>query len=173
MDNKILNAIKTRRSVKNYKYTPVKKDDIDKIIEAGLYAPNGMNEQSSIIISISDKETRDLLSKLNADVMGSSIDPFYNAPNVICVLADRSRSTAIEDGSLTLGNMFLAAHSLGIASCWIHRAREVFDSSEGKALLKKWGVNGNYMGVGFCILGYADGEKKATNRKEGRVYYVK
>ena len=105
--------------------------------------------------------------------MGSDADPFYGAPTVIIVLAARDRITAVEDGSASLCNMVNAAHSIGVDSCWIHRAKEVFDSEEGKALLKKWGVEGDIVGIGNCILGYRDCEYPAApERKEGRVFRV-
>ena len=109
-------------------------DIIDKIVEAGLYAPSGMGRQSVIIIAITDKDTRDRLSSLNASIMGSDGDPFYGAPAVLVVLADKTRPTYIYDGSLAMGNMMLAAKALGLGSCWIHRAKEEFESEEGKGV---------------------------------------
>ena len=162
----------TRRSIRKFRSDMVPKEVIEKIIEAGTYAPTGMNRQSPIIIAVTNKELRDRLSAQNAKIMGADIDPFYNAPCVICVLADKQRSTAVEDGSLAIGNMCLAAHSLGLASCWIHRCRQVFESAEGKALLDKWGVSGEYVGVGFCILGHSDTKKEPAARKENRVFYI-
>ena len=170
--NKVIEAMLERRSIKAYNNVQVTDEELELIIRCGLYAPNGMSAQAPIFIAVRDKQTRDLLSKLNADVMGTDSDPFYGAPCVICVLADKQRSTAVEDGSLAIGNMCLAAHSLGLASCWIHRCRQVFESAEGKALLDKWGVSGEYVGVGFCILGHGTQDKQAAERKVGRVYYV-
>lgn len=127
-----------------------------------------------IIVAVTDKETRNQLSRMNAAVMGSSADPFYGAPVVLIVLADKNRGTYLYDGSLVMGNMMTAAHSLGIGSCWIHRAKETFESPEGKELLKQWGIEGNYEGIGHLILGYAKGEAPAPKpRKENYVYYVK
>lgn len=168
-----INDILTRRSVKKYKSAPVPQEIIDKIINAGLYAANGMGAQSPIIIQVTNKEMRDKLSKMNADVMGANTDPFYGAPAVLVVLADKNRPTAVYDGSLVMGNLMLAAHALGIGSCWIHRAKEEFESEEGKEILKSLGIDGEYVGIGHCILGYADGEPKpAAERKPGRVFKI-
>lgn len=168
-----INDILTRRSVKKYKSAPVPQEIIDKIINAGLYAANGMGAQSPIIIQVTNKEMRDKLSKMNADVMGANTDPFYGAPAVLVVLADKNRPTAVYDGSLVIGNLMLAAHALGIGSCWIHRAKEEFESEEGKEILKSLGIEGEYVGIGHCILGYADGEPKpAAERKPGRVFKI-
>ena len=166
--------ILTRASVKKYKSDPVPKELIDKVVEAGLRAPSGLNKQAPIILVVTDKQVRDELSKLNAgkDPFFRA-DPFYNAPCVLVVLADKSASTYLYDGPLVIENMLLAAHSLGLGACWIHRAKETFEMPEGKALLKKLGIEGEYEGIGNCILGYADGETPAIKPvKPGRVYYV-
>ena len=152
----VIKAIKTRRSVKSYKPDAIPTELLDAILEAGTYAPTGRNMQSPIIIAVTDKTTRDRLSRLNAGVMGMDGDPFYGAPAVLVVLADRSRSTYLYDGSLVMENLMLAAHSLGLGSCWIHRAKEVFDSAEGKELLSSLGIKGDYEGIGNCIVGYTD-----------------
>ena len=152
----VIKAIKTRRSVKSYKPDAIPTELLDAILEAGTYAPTGRNMQSPIIIAVTDKTTRDRLSRLNAQVMGMDGDPFYGAPAVLVVLADRSRSTYLYDGSLVMENLMLAAHSLGLGSCWIHRAKEVFDSAEGKELLSSLGIKGDYEGIGNCIVGYTD-----------------
>ncbi len=164
-----------RRSTRNFKSDPVPKEIIDQIIEAGLYAANGRGKQASIIIAVTDKALRDKLSEANREIGGwkEGFDPFYNAPVVLIVLADKSCPTSVYDGSLTMGNLMLAAHSLGIASCWIHRAKQEFELDEYKALLKSLGIDGEYEGVGHCILGYAAEElPKAAQRKEGRVFYI-
>lgn len=135
MNESIKNMIE-RRSVRGYKPDMIPKEDLDLILEAGTYAATGMGMQSPVIIAVTDKATRDQLSKMNADVMGTDTDPFYGAPVVLVVLADKNRPTHIYDGSLVMGNLMNAAASLGIGSCWIHRAKEVFASEEGKALLK-------------------------------------
>lgn len=163
----------TRTSVKKYKSDPVPKALIEKIVEAGTYAPSGRNAQSPVIVAISDRQVRDELSRINAKILGSEgADPFYNAPVVLVVLAEKERNTRVYDGSCVMENLMLAAHALGLGSCWIHRAKETFELPEGKALLEKLGVKGEYEGIGNCIVGYADGEFPVKPRKENRVYYV-
>ena len=162
----------TRRSVRKYSDRPVEDEKLDKVLTAGLYAPTGMNNQAPVLVAVRDKETRDRLSRMNAAVMGASGDPFYGAPCVIVVLSDPERMTWVEDGSLVLGNLMNAAHSLGLGSCWIHRAKECFDTPEGKALLRAWGVPENYRGVGNCVLGYAAEEPEAKPRKSGRIIKI-
>lgn len=171
----VLEMIKTRRSVRKYKSDMVPVDIIDKIVEAGTYAATGMNRQSPIILAVTDKELRDKLSKMNAAFMGKTedFDPFYGAPVVLVVLADKSVPTYVYDGSLVMGNLMLEAHALGIDSCWIHRAKEEFESAEGKEILKSLGIEGDYEGIGHCILGYADGDKpQCKPRKDNWVYRV-
>ena len=171
--NETLKTLKERRSCRNYRPDPVPAEILDQILEAGTYAATGMGKQSPIMIAVTDKETRDLLSKMNADVMGADMDPFYGAPVVIIVLADRNVGTYLYDGSLVMGNLMNAAHALGIASCWIHRAKEEFDSEAGKAILKKLGIEGDYEGIGHCILGYAAQEEKpAAPRKDNYIYRI-
>ena len=146
----------TRRSVRSYKPDPIPEDILEKIIEAGTYAPTAMGRQSPIVIAVTDKAMRDKLSKMNAAVNGSDKDPFYGAPALLIVLADKNIPTYKYDGSLVMGNLMNAAHALGVSSCWIHRAKEEFDSEEDKAILKSLGIEGDYEGIGHCILGYID-----------------
>lgn len=168
-----IQAMLTRKSVKKYKPQPVEKELVDKIIEAGLNAPSGLNKQSPIILAVTNKELRDELSRLNAgDDPFFRADPFYGAPCVLVVLADKSVPTRVYDGSLVMENMLLAAHALGLGACWIHRARETFERPEGKAILKKLGIEGEYEGIGNCIVGYADINPEKKPRKENRVYYI-
>ena len=164
----------TRVSVKKYKPDPVSRELIDKIIEAGLRAPSGLNKQVPIILAVTNKEVRDELSHLNAgkDPFKRS-DPFYGAPVVLVVLADKSMHTYVYDGSLVMENMLLAAHSLGLGACWIHRAKETFEMPEGKAILQKLGIEGDFEGIGNCIIGYPDGEIPPIKPcKENRVFYI-
>lgn len=172
--SEVLEVIKTRRSIRKYKPDMVPKEIIDQIIEAGTYAATGRGKQSPIIIAVTDKKMRDQLSRMNAAIMGNpDMDPFYGAPVVLIVLADKSRPTYIYDGSLVMGNLMLAAKALGIGSCWIHRAKEEFESEEGKAILKSLGIEGDYEGIGHCVLGYADGpEPEAAPRKDTYVYHI-
>ena len=171
--NPILENIIMRRSVKSYRPDSVPAELIDQVLEAGLYAASGMNSQETVIVAITNKSVRDRLAKSNAAVMGADMDPFYGAPAVLVVLAKKSRGTGIYDGSLVMGNMMLAAASLGLGSCWIHRAKECFEQQEWKDWLHSIGVEGEYEGIGNCILGYAEGEvKPPLPRKANRVYRV-
>ena len=170
----VLETIKSRRSIRKYKSDMVPQDKLEKIIEAGTYAATGMGKQSPIIVAVTNKELRDKLSAMNAKIMGTNTDPFYGAPVVLIVLADQSRPTYLYDGSLVMGNLMLEAEAQGIGSCWIHRAKEEFESEEGKEILKSLGIEGDYEGIGHCVLGFADGPApKAAPRKDSYVYYVK
>ena len=169
----IINNMITRRSIRKYKSDMIPKETLDTILKAGTYAVTGMGKQSPIIIAVTNKELRDKLSAMNAKIMGTDSDPFYGAPVVLIVLANKERPTYIYDGSLVMGNLMNAAHACGIGSCWIHRAKEEFESEEGKELLKSLGIEGDYEGIGHCVLGYIDGEEpEAAPRKDSYVFYV-
>lgn len=169
----LIETIQKRKSIRSFKPDGIPKETIARIIQAGLYAPSGLNRQSPIIIAITKKEERDKLSELNREIMGSDSDPFYGAPVVLVVLADKTIPTYIYDGSLVMENLMLAAYDMGLGSCWIHRAKEEFERPEGKALLAELGIQGEYEGIGHCILGYPEGEyPEPSPRKEGRVYYI-
>lgn len=172
MENSVLKSLKERRSVRSYKPQQISEDQLSAILEAATYAPTGMNRQAPIMVVVQDPEIREKLRRMNASVMGRpDSDPFYGAPTVVVVLADRSISTCVEDGSLVMGNLMNAAFAVGVDSCWIHRAREEFDSEEGKALLREWGIEGDYVGVGHCILGYRNDDlPPARPRKENYIY---
>jgi len=161
-----------RRSIRKYKETQVPDELLDRVLEAGLYAPTGMNRQNVIMVAVRDKETRDLLMRMNAAVMGSRNDPFYGAPCVIVVLGDPETYPVVENGSLVLGNLMNAAHALGLGSCWIHRARQMFETGEGKELLRKWGLKDTLVGIGNCILGYPDEEPAPRPRLDGRIVKI-
>ena len=168
-----LEFIESRRSIRSYKQDAVPEDLIRQVVEAGTFAATGRGLQSPIIIAVTDRETRDRLSKLNADILGTDADPFYGAPVILIVLADGSIPTYLYDGSLVMGNLMLAAHALGLGSCWIHRAKEEFDSLEGKQILRDLGIEGNYEGIGHCIIGYIDGDvPEAKPRKDGWAYWI-
>lgn len=170
--NEAYNNLLERRSVRSYKKEQIPREVLEQILEAGKFAPSGMGMQSAVMVAIQDPETIAQLSRLNAAVMGSSQDPFYGAPTVIVVFADGARGTCIEDGSLVMGNLMNAANALCVDSCWIHRAKEVFETEEGKALMAKWGLDETYRGIGNCILGYGAGPKPiAKPRKENFVIY--
>lgn len=164
--------LKSRRSIRRYRPEQVSDEQLDAILEAGLYAPSGMNSQKTVLVAVRDRETRDQLSRMNAGIMGVSSDPFYGAPCVIVVLADPERYTWLEDGSLVMGNLMNAAHEMGLGSCWIHRAQPMFESPEGKELLRKWGLPESLKGVGNCILGYPDEQPAPKPRAQGRIVKV-
>ncbi len=170
-----MQAMLSRVSVKSYKKDAVDRESIEKIVRAGMHAPTGRNLQSPVILAITNEQIRDELSRLNAEIMGApaGTDPFYGAPVVLVVLADKNCRTRVYDGSLVMGNMLLAAHDLGLGACWIHRARETFELPEGKALLARLGVEGEYEGIGNCVVGYPKGALPAVKaKKENWVYYV-
>lgn len=173
MKNETLEIISTRRSIKGYTDKPVPRDILDKIIKAGTEAASGRNLQGAIIVAVTNREIRDKLSEANANVLGAKSDPFYNAPTVLVVLANKNIRTSIYDASLVAGNIMLAAHALGVGSCWIHRAREVFDMPEWRQWLSSIGVEGEYEGVANMVIGYPKGdypEKKQV--LPGRVFFV-
>lgn len=172
MNGDFLEMIKTRRSTRSFKPDSIPEDLLDAVLEAGTYAPTGMNRQSPVIIAVSDKKYREKLSKLNAAIMGVDKDPYYGAPTVVLVLADPSANTFVEDGSCVLENMMLAAHACGLSSVWVHREREIFDSEEGKRLLREWNLPETLRGVGSIALGYPAAEPTMRSpRKDG--YIVK
>ena len=173
MMNETIKTLLERRSIRGYKKDLVPAEILDQILEAGEYAPSGMGMQGTMMVVTQNAELVATLSQMNADVMGSGADPFYGAPTVIIVFADSEMGTCVENGSLVMGNLMNAAHALGVDSCWIHRAREVFDSPEGKALKAQWGVPESYVGIGHCVLGYRSGEyPEAKARKAGFVIRV-
>lgn len=172
--SKVMENMLTRRSIRKYKPDGVPEDVLERILKAGTYAATGMGGQSPIIIALTNKELIAKLSKMNREIMGVNFDPFYGAPVVLIVLADKSKPTYVYDGSLVMGNLMLAAHDEGLGSCWIHRAKEEFETEEGKAILKSLGIEGDYEGIGHCVLGYAaEPAKKAAERKSNYVYYIK
>ena len=172
--NETLKVLKERRSVRKYKAEQIRDEELNAILEAGTWAPSAKGLQTSVMVVVQDPETIAWMSKLNAEIQGNpGTDPFYGAPTVVVVLAKADIPTAVEDGSLAMGNMMNAAASLGLGSCWIHRAREVFESEEGKRLLASWGLEGEYRGIGHCILGYpAQQPAEGAPRKDGRLLEV-
>ena len=167
-----MNTLLNRRSIRRYKEDQVSDELLDQVLTAGLFAPSGMNRQNIVTVAVRDKQTRDQLSRMNAAVMGSDRDPFYGAPCVIVVLGDPEIYPVVENGSLVLGNLMNAAYAVGLGSCWIHRARQTFETEEGKALLRKWGLKDNLVGIGNCILGYADESPEAKPRLDGRIVKI-
>lgn len=172
MNETIKNLIE-RRSCRKYSTTQIKEEELNSVLKAGEYAPTGMGRQSPIILVLQNKEKVEKLSKLNAKIMGTDKDPFYGAPTVLIVLADKNIGTYTEDGSLVLGNLMNAAYSIGLGSCWIHRAKEEFETDEGKELLKEWNIPENYVGIGHCVLGYPEEKSEAKPRKEDYIRFIK
>ena len=173
--NSMIEAMKERRSCRKFTEKMPPKGDLEQIIEAGLYAASGMGKQATVTLAITNKEVRDKLAAVNCRIGGwpEGFDPFYGAPAVLVVLGDADCVTHVYDGSLVLGNMLLAAHSLGLGSIWIHRAKEEFAMDEWKDLLKSLGVEGRWEGIGHCAVGYVAGEQPAAaKRRDGRVYWV-
>ncbi len=169
--NETIRTLTARKSARSFTDAHVDRATLDTIVSAGLNAPTGRNLQTPLLVVVTDDKVVAHLSALNAAVMGTTGDPFYGAKDVIIVLAKR-QGTYVYDGSLAMGNLLNAAYALGVGACWIHRAREVFESDEGKALLQKWGITDEVEGIGFCILGYVKEEKAKTEIREGRVFYV-
>lgn len=173
--NEVIKAMKERRSIRKFKTEMPPKADLEQIVEAGLYAANGRGRQAVITIAVTDRELRDKLSAVNNEIMGGpeGNDPFYGAPAILIVLANKEVPTAPYDGSLVMGNLMLAAHSLGLGSIWIHRAKEEFEMPEYQKLLKDLGIEGEWEGIGHCAVGYIDGEyPAAAPRNDGRVFWV-
>lgn len=168
-----IEIFKTRRSIKKYKPEQISDSELDLVLEAATYAPTGRNSQSPIIVAVQDPDTVKALSVANADVLGMSSDPFYGAPTVVIVFADSAHHTGFEDACLVAGNILNAAHAIGLGSCWIHRAREVFETEFGKELMRRWGVPERYVGVANCILGYAAEIPATRPRKENYIIKVK
>lgn len=170
MANEVLTAIRARRSIRRFKPQQVKPEELDAVLEAGLYAPSGGGRQTVYLVSVQQPALREKISKLNAAVLDTSGDPYYGAPTVVLALASKDSEAWVEDAGAALENVLLAACSLGLGACWIHRERQMFESAEGKALLKEWGLPENVAGVGGVALGYAEGEAPAAApRKPGRI----
>lgn len=173
--NEVLKTLKERRSVRKFTDKMPEKSLINQVVEAGLYAPSANGKQDTKIIVVTDKKMRDKISEMNCRIGGweKGFDPFYGAPVILIVIADKNEKNHVYDGSLTMGNLMNAAYSVGLGSIWIHRAKEEFESDEGKEILRRLGIEGEWEGIGHCALGYASGEvQKAAPRKENRVYYI-
>lgn len=174
MENIVITNLRMRRSIRSYTKETPSRELIAKVVEAGLYAPSGQGKQPTLMVVVTDEQTREQLSRLNASFLGTTADPFYGAPAIIIVFADRETPTYLYDGALVMGNMLNAAHAEGLGSCWIHRAKEMFESDEGKALMKKWNIADRYEGIGICIVGFPADEvlPHPHMRKGNRVIYI-
>mgnify|MGYP004609676201 CR=1 FL=1 len=171
--SQVLDTMRTRRSIRRFRADMVPREILEQVMEAGTYAASGRGSQSPVIIAVTNREIRDKLSRANAAVMGTDTDPFYGAPVILIVLADKAWPTHVYDGSLVMGNLMLAAHDRGLGSCWIHRAKEVFQQPEWKAWLASLGLEGEYEGIGHCAIGYVDGTYPETPpRKGNRIYFA-
>ena len=174
--NETLNVLETRRSCRNFKPDAVSEETLQAILRTGTYAATGMGKQSPLMVVVENKELRDKISAENARIMGkdADFDPFYGAPIIVIVLANKNVPTHVYDGSLVMGNLMNAAHALGVDSIWIHRAKEEFDSDFGKQLLAEWGIEGEYEGIGHCALGYRAVElPAAAPRKDDYVHIIR
>ena len=174
MANETLSVLQQRRSIRSYRAEQIKPEELDAILEAGTWAPSAMGKQTAVMVVVQDAETLSRMSALNAEIMGRpGMDPFYGAPTCVVVLGDAREGNWLQDGSLVMGNLMIAAESLGVGSCWVNRALELFDKPEGKELLKKWGLPESYRGVATCLLGYISGEKPAPKpRKDNYIVRV-
>lgn len=173
--NEIIKAMKERRSIRKFKPELPSKDILEQIAEAGLYAANGKGKQASKIIIVTDKKLRDKISEMNRKIGGwnEGFDPFYGAPAMLIVIAEKDWNNRVYDGSLVMGNLMLAAHSLGLGSIWIHRAKEEFESEEGKEILRQLGIEGDWEGIGHCAVGIIDGDiPSPAPRKDGRIVWA-
>ena len=173
--NEIIEAIKNRRSIRKFKSDSISKETIEQIVDAGLFAASGKGTQNTMILAITQKNLRDKLSEMNRKIGGwdSPFDPFYGAPVILVVLAKKDWPLRVYDGSLVMGNLLLAAHASGLGSIWIHRAKEEFESDEGKEILKSLGIEGEWEGIGHCALGIADcPSPAAAPRKDGRIVWA-
>ncbi len=171
--NETMKNMITRRSIRHFRPDMIPREVLDRIIEAGVFAASGRGKQSPIVVAVTDKETRDRISRVNAEIKGATNDPFFGAPVILIVLAPKDIPTYVYDGSLVMGNLMLAAHAEGVGSCWIHRARETFELKEWKEWLSGLGIEGDYEGIGHCALGYVDGNyPDVIPRREGRVFFV-
>ena len=170
--NNTVSDIMNRRSIRKYKPEQISREELDTVLQAGICAPTVMNRQSPLVIAVQNKEVRDRLSRMNAAVLGTDSDPFYGAPTVVVVLADANSPHAVQDGSLVMGNLMNAANAIGLGSCWINRAKEMFATEEGKQLLAQWGVEGDVIGVANCILGYPDKNPAIKPRKPDYIRYI-
>jgi nitroreductase len=154
MDNEVLKAIRERRSIRRFKPEQITDEELTAVLEAGTWAATGHGTQAPFIVAVQNPAQRDLLASLNAEIFGIDSDPYYGAPTLVLVFAPKDNDNNYRDGSLVLGNMMLAAHAIGLGSCWINREREMFATPEGKALMQELGLPDGLVGIGALALGY-------------------
>ncbi len=168
MEKKFLEIIRTRRSYRSYQPEQITDEQLNAVLEAGTYAPTSRGLQSPFIVAIQNEELKARLAKMNAEIMGVTTNPYYDAPTYVLVFVPSDAPNGIQDASLVMENMMLAAHAQGLGSCWIHREREMFATEEGKELMQQWGLPEGLVGIGALALGYPDAEPSpAKPRKEG------
>ncbi len=176
MKKEALEVLKNRRCIRNFKDEQISENELDCILESGVYAPNGMGTQDPIIIAIQNKEVVSKIDELNAKILNMEQlpHPYYGAPTILFVIAPKDSLVPVEDCSLVAGNIMNSAYALGIGSCWVHRAKEIFETNEGKELLKNWGLDENMLGVASIALGYPNCEHpESAPRKENRIIKIK
>ena len=168
METNFLDIIRTRRSCRSYKQQQITDEQLNVVLEAGTYAPTSRGLQSPFIVAIQNKDLLKQLAEMNAEVMGATTNPYYDAPTYILVFVPDGFANGVYDAALVLENMMLTAHAQGLGSCWIHREREMFATEKGKELMKQWDLPDGLIGIGALALGYPEGEPApAKPRKEG------
>lgn len=174
LNNPVLNALKERRSVRQYSPRQITDEELQAVLEAGTFAPTSMGRQDPWIVAVQNPEQVALLARLNARVLGSDSNPYYDAPTLVLVFASDSpdRPNAPLDAALVLGNMMNAAHAIGLGSCWIHREKEIFSSREGQDLMRQWGLPEGLMGVGALALGYPAGGQSVAKPRKANYYRI-
>ena len=174
METNFLEIIRTRRSYRSYKAEQITDEQLNAVLEAGTYAPTSRGLQSPFIVAIQNEALKARLAKMNAEIMGVTTNPYYDAPTYVLVFVPADAPNGVQDASLVLENMMLAAHAQGLGSCWIHREREMFATEEGKGLMREWGLPDGWVGIGALALGYPDSEPSpAKPRKEGYARVIK
>ncbi len=172
MENEVLKAIRERRSIRRFKPEQVTDEELKTILEAGTWAPTGHGSQDPWIVAVQNEALRKRLTQLNAQIMGVSSDPYYGAPTLVLVFASKDNENNYRDGSLVLGNMMLAAHSIGLASCWINREDKMFETAEGKQIMKELNLPDGLMGVGALSLGYAASQPHTVKPRKEEYYRI-
>ena len=172
MENEVLKAIRERRSIRRFQETQITDEELKTVLEAGTWAPTGHGTQDPWIVAVQKPQLMQRLSVANAEIMGVTSDPYYGAPTMVLVFASADNRNRERDASLVLGNMMLAAHSIGLASCWINRVDEMFKREDLKALLKEWGLPDGLVGIGSLALGYASSQPKTVKECKADYYRI-